>query len=142
MGGDLFRRAEAIRDRSRLLESVRGSGYHDEDRDWRGQPIAPQRNGLPRISQHLVSFFGEYDVVFAAADARQALAALQSWNAANAPKDPYQPGLSGTHRRLLRLIPRLSLRDDLLRLRLDEWNDYLFALYEMGVGLSGAPLEE
>lgn len=146
MSQDLIRRADAVRARNKLLESVPGSGYHDDDRDHvhAHRHAAPQRNGLPRISDHIVPFYdhqGE-DVVFAGEDATRALQALHSWRKKYAKLDP--SGLTGTERKLLlRIIPRAVISPTgMLAFRLDIWNDVLYALQAEGVGLSGLPLEE
>lgn len=143
---DLIRRADAIRAKARLLESIPGSGLHDNDRNP-ARPdlfLAPQRNGLPKQSEHLV-FFADYlgeEFVFAGRDADLCAAVLADWRAKAAKLDPLT--LTGTERKLLaRILPRLApLPDGTLRVRTDWWNDVLFALYAEGAGVSGAPIEE
>lgn len=150
MSAELVRRADAIREQAKLLESVPGSGLHDSDRNPARSDLflAPQKNGLPRKSEHLVFFTdspGE-EIVFAGTDAERAAAALRAWAKKIAKLDPVS--LTGTERKLLtRIVPRLATTTagdgvPLLRVRLDQWNDVLFALYAEGAGLSGAPLEE
>jgi hypothetical protein len=146
MSADLERRANALRAKAALLESVPGSGLHDSDRNP-ARPdlyLAPQRNGLPRASEAVV-YFTDYpgeEVLFAPGDAARALDALRAWEAAAKKLDPM--GLTGTERKLLtRILPRLAAgADGLLRVRLDQWNDVIHALHERGVGLAGLPLEE
>lgn len=144
MSDELIARAEAVRARYRVLESCPGSGYHDDDRNV-ARPErfqAPQRNGLPRASDHLVAFFdhaGE-EVLFAGPDATRAWDALQAWFWKARQQDPLN--LSGTERKLLgRIVPRLQLHDGLLAVRLDQWNDVLAALHSEGMGISGQHLE-
>lgn len=149
-GAQLVERANAIRAKAKLLESVKGSGLHDDDRNPARSDLylAPQRNGLPRQSEHVV-FFSDFpgeEVIFAGEDAKRAAAALAAWRAKTEKIDPMQ--LTGSERKLLvRILPRLVLAPGeggipLLRVRLDTWNDVLMALYAEGVGLSGAVLEE
>lgn len=155
MSRDLVARSEAVRARNKLLESVAGSGFHDNDRDWRGRPVAPHRNGLPRISDHLVPFYGEYDVVFAGKDAGRALAALRAYQGKLAEAyrqavDSQDFGIvqnfTGTDYKLMRIVPKMAVVESdgvpTLTVRLLEWNDILHALYAEGIGLSGAPLED
>lgn len=149
-GAELVRRANAIRERAKLLESVKGSGFHDEDRNPARTDLylAPQKNGLPRCSEHVVFFsdFAGEEVLFAGTDADRAGKALAEWERKARKLDPLS--LTGTERKLLtRILPRLRavLADDsvpVLCVRLDTWNDVLHALYAEGLGLSGAPLEE
>jgi len=145
----LITRADALRAKYKLLESVPGSGYHDNDRNL-ARPdlfLAPQKNGLSRASERVV-FFADYpgeEVLFVGEDARRALAAIQSWEKKARKID--QLSLTGTERKLLtRIVPRLAIEPldnhELLCVRLDQWNDVLHALYAEGLGLSGLPLEE
>ncbi len=149
-GAGLVGRANAIRARAKVLEGVKGSGFHDDDRNPARTDLylAPQRNGLPRCSEHVVFFSdsaGE-EVLFAGADADRAGTALAEWERKARKLDPL--ALTGTERKLLtRILPRLKreIAADsvpVLRVRLDTWNDVLHALYAEGLGLSGAPLEE
>ena len=149
MSVELIARANAVRTQARMLEGVRGSGYHDEDRNS-ARPdlfLAPQRNGLPRASEHVVFFtdFSGEEVVFVGPDATRAMAALRAWEAKAKKRDSLN--LTGSERKLLsRILPKLVLDTSadpaMLYVRLDSWNDVLFALYAEGVGLSGLPLEE
>lgn len=138
MSQELVRRAEALRTRGKILQTIPGSGFHDSDRG------SPQREGLSRAGEHLVPFWGEWDVVFAGDDAAKALAALQAHHVKLQGLDPII--LTGTERKLLRAVPKQKLTKaedgtDLLVLRLAEWNDFLEALYAQGAGLTGATLE-
>ncbi len=47
--------------------------------------------------------------------------------------------LTGQEVKLVRTIPRLVIVNDLLTIWLDQWNDILHALYEQGIGITGAP---
>lgn len=143
---DLISRANAIRERARTLEAVPGSGLHDTDRNPTRPEMfaAPQKNGLPRQSEHLVFFLdlaGE-EMLFAGPDADRALTALKAWEVRTKRQDPLT--LTGTERKLLaRVLPRLApAADGTLRVRADSWNDVLHALYAEGLGVSGAPLDE
>lgn len=147
MSQELLKRADEIRAKNKVLEGVKGSGFHDDDRNVARPEMfaAPQRNGLPRIGDHLVPFF-DYDnmeqVIFVGPDAEKAMAALKTWY--DRPKGDVV-SLPGTDRKLmLKVIPRLKLEtvDGLPRLTiwLCDWNDVLQALYAEGIGLSGAPL--
>jgi hypothetical protein len=144
---ELLRRANAIRDRNRVLESVPGSGYHDNDKDHLGRFCAPQRRGLPRISDHIVPFYGERDVHFVGPDADRAMAALQKWLESHKTTDAAVfSSYTGTDRKLLTFISNITVSnvDGFPRLVIwkDAWNDLLHALHSHGIGLSGAPLED
>ncbi len=146
MSEELLRRANAIRARNKVLESVPGSGYHDNDKDHLGRFCAPQRRGLPLTSDHLVPFYSEREVHFVGPDAERAMAALQTWYDAHKTTDAAVfSSYTGTDRKLLTVILKMAVRefDGLPRLILwkDEWNDFLHALLSQGIGLSGAPLE-
>lgn len=145
MPSDLAARADALRAKYKTLESVRGSGHHDDDRNPT-QPhlfLAPQRNGLPRASEHVVGFFDYADetVTFPPADAGRVLAVLAAWVKKAAKAD--LASLPGTERKLvLTITPRLAAgADGRLVVRLSVWNDVLYALQAEGMGVSGAPIE-
>ncbi len=159
MSAALQKRADTIRAHFKMLEGVKGSGHHDDDRNPANPNLfaAPQKNGLPRASDHLVPFFDHYDleqVTFAGTDATRALAALQAHHAKIEAKlkaaekqgqDPWS-AIVGTERKLRHLVPKLSLETvgggSVLKLWLCDWNDYIAALYAEGLGLSGANLVE
>jgi hypothetical protein len=136
----LVARAEAIRARGKVLESVPGSGYHVNDRDHTGTKyLAPQRNGFNGPGENLVPFLGERDVIFAGSDAPKALAAIRAWAAKYEVLSPHQ--MTGTQQKMIyAIIPRLAVKDELLTIWLSDWNDVLEALTSQGVGLSGADL--
>ncbi len=146
MSQELLQRANAIRARNKVLESVPGSGYHDNDKDHLGRVCAPQLRGLPLISDHIVPFYGTREVHFVGPDAERAMAAFRTWYDRHKTTDAAVfSSYTGTDRKLLTVIPKLAVHevDGLPRLTLwkDEWNDFLHALYSQGIGLSGAPLE-
>lgn len=134
----LVKRADAIRARNKLMETIPGSGMHDKDAG------SPQNSGLSRGGEHVVPFF-DYDdgecVHFAGQDAMKVMDALGAWLAK--PKGDIS-SLPGTDRKLvLRIIPRLG-KDSLdnpywMCVPLNVWNDVLYALHAEGVGLTGAP---
>jgi len=100
---------------------------------------------LPPITEHIVPFVGEREVKFVGPCAEKALAALKSWNEAFGPKSPEDwQHMTGSHRKLCSCIPQLTIEPvdgvPTLKLWKDTWNDYILALYQMGVGLSGLPL--
>jgi hypothetical protein len=147
---DLLKRAEAHKAHNRKLEQTPGSGHHDRDTDPtnRARLIAPQHNGLPPVSAHLIAYFDhEYDeaVYMVGPDAPAALDALQVWCKKNTPKNVHDP-MPGTHRKILKHVPRLQVetRDGVpvLKMWLSEWNDFLYALEAMGLGVTGAPFEK
>jgi hypothetical protein len=156
MSAELAKRADELRAKYKVLEGIPGTGHHDNDRNPARADLfaAPQKapdpnrpgHTLPRASEHLVPFYdhdGEEAVHFVGADAEAAHKALSGWAARYKGKDP--SGLPGTERKLiLRIVPRLAVgaADGLPRLtvRLADWNDVVYALYQMGVGLSGQPL--
>jgi hypothetical protein len=111
---ELFARAEAIRARSKTLESVPGSGYHDDDEDHKGRLFTSQnrpdesRPGkkLPRASEHPVPFYGERTVEVVDPDAEKARAALDAYYEGKKTGDAALFSYTGTERNLLTLIPR------------------------------------
>ncbi len=150
MSADLVKRANAVRAEFKKLESVAGSGYHDNDRNPARNDLflAPQKNGLPRASESLVAFFDHDDmetVEFVGPDAQKADAALKNWLQKNSKGDP--SNRPGTERKLiLRTLPRLKLEQvdgqPRLSIWLTDWNDVLYALQAEGVAVAGLPLEE
>jgi len=148
----LVARSDKIKARNAILESVPGSGYHDEDRDFRGQWCSPQRRHLPggqdygaqplpRISEHAVPFYAERRIVFAGDCAERVLAALLAWHAAHRTTDIGRlMAYTGTQRKLLTIFPTLAIEDGVLVIWRDIWNDVLYALDAQGIGLTGAPL--
>jgi hypothetical protein len=139
-------RVTALRERALILESVPGSGYHDDDHDFihPGKFRCPQKNGWPRFSDNLVSFFGEDAIVFIGDHAHSAFAALVAWHADNRNREPWDLATNGTELKMVRYIPKLAIAYDssvpVLSLRRDRWNDYLYVLHKMKVGLTGTPL--
>lgn len=148
MSKELIARADAVRAKHKLLESMPGTGFHDNDRNPSRPEVfaAPHKNGLPRASEHLVPFFDHHDdevVHFVGDDADKATSALNSWLKKNHKADV--SSMPGTERKLvLKIIPRLlaSVRTPgLLTIRLSDWNDVLHALYAEGIGLSGLSVD-
>ena len=117
---DLSERAEAIRARNRILESVPGSGFHDNDRDAHNRLAAPHRRHevggmaegsapLPRISEHLVAFMGRRTATFAGADAERALEGLRGY--VRGLDGMRHRDLTGTQQKLLDEVPPLEIED-------------------------------
>ena len=147
----LAERAEQLRMRNRILESVPGSGYHDNDRDAHNRLAAPHmqhlpggmaegQRPLPRISARLVVFDSRRQFTLVGDDAVKALKALHTYHARIAAIRIAD--LKGTEIKLLEEIPQLAIQDDRLVLWRDTWNDYLHAFDEEGVGVSCLPMEE
>ena len=153
---DLLARAAALIERNKVLQSVPGSGYHDTDVDFHGKLVAPHMRhlpggqepgaqSLPPISDHVIAFFGERSVVFVGPCAERVLAALRAYRDKYSAmlmdfvegRSGYQ--LKGTEYKLVREIPKLIIKDGELTLWLDTWNDFLHALYEQDIGITGAP---
>lgn len=143
-------RAKAMKERNKLMESVPGSGFHDNDRDAYGKLAAPHMRHLPggmmdggrplpRISDHAIAFMDRRDVKFSGPCAEQVLKALKSYRERYA-KAPASE-LTGTTIKLVGLIPTLGIKDDQLLIFREDWNDVLHALDETGVGVSCAPME-
>lgn len=134
--------AEEVRARNRLLATIPGSGHHPSDVDWRGRPRAPQLNGLPAAADHVLHFHDDERHVFIDRDADRVLDALREYHRQLAAhvNDNAAADLTGTQRNLYKLIPRLKVRDGVLELPAGRWNDYLEAIYQMGIGLTGVDL--
>jgi hypothetical protein len=170
MSKKLVKRADDLRAKYKSLEVVKGSGYHDDDRNPTRPELflSPQRAGYragdpppaawpPRMSEHLVGFYDHHDfeqVHFAGPDADKALAALKAFHAKIEAKmkeaertgqDAYA-SLTGTERKLRHLIPRLAIETEdgvkVLSLWLSDWNDHLHALQSENIGVTGLPLVE
>jgi hypothetical protein len=142
-------RAKATRERSKLLESLAGTELHDNARDHLGRLSAPQsrhlpggqRPGdppLPRQSDHLVAFRDARDFHFAASDADRVLAGLSAYHARY--RDLKPRDLTGSQNKLVEIIPRHQVEGGALSVWAQDWNDILHALFEMGLGVSIAPL--
>jgi hypothetical protein len=147
----LAERAEAVRARNKILESVPGSGFHDNDRDAHNRLAAPHMQHLPggmaegqpplpRISTNLVAFDDRRQFILAGEDAVKALAALQTYHERIAQIRINL--LTGSQAKLREEIPCLEIEDGKLVLWRDTWNDYLHAFDEQGVGISCLPLKE
>jgi hypothetical protein len=149
MSKTLAERANEIRTKFTTLESIKGTGYHDDDRDQLNPSrfLAPQKNGMTKASESLVPFFDHRDdetVQFAGEDADKALSALKTWQDRYAKSDVTT--LPGTQRKLLlKIIPKLAVTkiegEARLTIKLSEWNDVLFALQAEGISLSGASVD-
>lgn len=147
MSAKLLKRANDHRAHFKNLEGVKGSGFHDDDRNPARNDLflAPQKNGEVRMSERLVHFTDheEEDQCFVGPDAEKAFAALQAWRKKC---DGSNPNLPGTDRKLFhKIIPKLAIEnvDGVPRLCvwLCDWNDVVHALHAEGVGLLGLPLE-
>ena len=151
----LCERAAELRMRHKVLETVPGSGFHDNDRDAHNRLAAPHRRHLvggmsegskplPRLSDHLICFDGDRELIFAGQDAVKAQTCLTQYLQELRGRNLLD--LSGSERRMLIEIPKMlfieSVKPPLLRLWHDTWNDYLFAFEAQGVGISCLPLEE
>ena len=145
MSKEMLRQADEIRARFAVMESVPGSGYHDNDRNPTKNDIkiAPQANGYNKASLNLVPFVGEYEVVFVGEDADKALEILRKWVATRL--DP-ETGLTQKEAKMRAAINKLHVRDVVevprLILRKPLWNDYMWILDTMGQGLSSLPFTE
>lgn len=144
----LDERAESVRARNRVLESVPGSGFHDNDRDVHGKLAAPHMRHmpggmndgslpLPRISEHVVAFMDERDIHFSGPDASRVLDALTAFRAKLATRRIVD--LEGTEAKMMDVIPRLAIKDGVLSVWREDWNDILFSLDAQQVGVSCAP---
>jgi hypothetical protein len=157
MSLQLEQRRQELITRHKILESVPGSGFHDEDK-FNGKWAAPQsqhRSGgpregsipLPRISEHAIAFYRERDVVFVGPDVPKVLGALNTWLEDHTPKNSVQiANLTGTDKKLLVEIPKLepNVVDGIETLTVwrDIFNDVVEALYSRGIGLSGQPYDD
>jgi hypothetical protein len=148
---DMLERVAKVKARNAILETVPKSGYHENDRDCRGNFCAPQHrfnpirpdgvSKLPRLSVHIVPFWDTRTVVFVGTCAARALGALRDYYTYLASLADLDTGVD---RKLVKAIPDLKLVDvegvERLTIFKDEWNDYLYALQWMGVGLTGIPM--
>lgn len=120
MSKEHLSRAAKIRELNTIKATVPGSGFRAND---------------------LVVFHGDDDVRFIGPCADAALEAFRSHYAKLQASPP--DAVTGTQRKLLRLIPKLAVTTadgvQTLTLRLGEWNAYLEALYAEGVFVTGAP---
>ncbi len=138
MHEELVSRSDALKQRFAVLRTIRGSGHHDEDRNP-AKPerfLAPQKNGLPPASDHIVCFRDDLNerMVFVGQDAKAVFGALQEWYDAN--RHINLSSATGTHRKLfLDIIPRLTMKDGVVEIRHSVWNDVLSVLDEAKVGL-------
>lgn len=147
---DLTARADDLRACFKRLEGIRGTGYHDEDRDLTQQhlgpharKVAPQANGLSRCSEQPVAFtdFEEEQVFFAGEDADKVMALLTEFHAKYKSMD--MTNAPGTIRKLiLKIIPKLKVNDGLLMIWLCDWNDVLWLLENSKVGILGRAFVE
>lgn len=147
----LQERADAVRARNKILESVPGSGFHDNDRDWSNRLAAPHRRhqvggmtegkpALPRISEHVVCFNSRYQITFAGTDAVEVLEAFQLFRTKTMAHKKYSL-MTGTELKMVEEIAEMQIdADGNLTLDRATWNDYLYVWDEMGIGISCAPL--
>jgi hypothetical protein len=142
-------RAAAVKARNKVLESVPGSGFHDNDRDAYGKLAAPHMRHLPggmgdgdrplpRISAHAVAFMGKRDIIFNGPCAQQVLDALHRYHAKYSKLSPRD--LTGTEIKMVDVISTYTIEDDRLLVYREDWNDVLHALDESGVGVSCVPM--
>lgn len=155
----LLSRADKVRAQFREWEThkqpdgTRGYGYHDTDvdlsqkhQDHRLQrKVAPQMNGLPKASESAVYFHDHEDleqIHFVGPDADRVFKALQAW--LGKPKGKLH-SMTGTLLKLTtEIVPKMKLENHdgtpWLTFWLCDWNDVVYALNEMKVGICGAPL--
>lgn len=147
MSKEWLKRIDEVRQRARILESVPGSGFHDNDRNSiTGEYCSPQRKGKCRLSENPVAFHDERDVHFIGEDAERVAKAIEEYakKIAALPMD----SLEGSQRQILARVKARRLRihevDGAPRLTLwmQEWNDWLYAIEECGIGITGLPANE
>lgn len=141
----LSARANALRDRYKVLEGVPGSGYHDNDRNLARTDLflAPQKNGLQKCSEQLV-FFTDFDdeiVYFVGDDADKAMDLIQKWFE-SAKKEDIASAPGTTRKLFLKTVPKLSVKDGVLAIWLCDWNDVASIFEEAKVGFMGLPFNE
>lgn len=146
MSKDLLRRCEAHKAQNKETENTKGTGFHNQDTDPtnRSRLLAPQHNGLPALSEHLIFYHCDEDIRFVGPDATAAMGALQKWFNFNKDRKPFE--MTGTEQKLVySYIPKLRLQDvdgvATLVINRGWWNDILHVLYLERLGVCGAPLE-
>lgn len=145
---ELLKRAENIRAYWRKLESVKGSGYHDNDgavdKSWQ---VAPQNKGEPRRSTNAVLFRDRFGFVAFGIDATRLFESLQGYASKLKEQivtDPF--ALTLRQQKQYQYIGQLGLEafegQPKLLLPRDEWDDLLGALYMEVVGVSILPMKD
>lgn len=145
MTAELACRADAIRARFRLLEGVRGSGWHDDDRNPTvpEKYLAPQRNGRSLASDNIVYFDDEFSIVIAGNDVQRVLLATSAHREALIAMG--WENLSVDQLRVVKRIPSFKASSNgdnvpLLVVPRQLWNLLLQVLEAQCIGVSGAPL--
>ena len=162
---ELRQRAAKMRAQNAFLVSMKGSGHHPDDKDFRNQLCAPQCQHLPLgqnpgadrrppISEHLIAFYDRRDVIFLSGhtdpylegDAERVIRAVKEFAAPILQRITADPmavaELTGQARKICYdVLPRLAVEDGVLRIWRQDWNDVLEVFDRMVIGTTGAPLK-
>lgn len=148
-------RANQVRARNKVLESVPGSGFHDNDRDAHNRLCAPHTRHLPggcaegqqpigRISNNIVAFIDDRGrkMRFFGEDARIVKNLVEEYIAKLADRSPLT--YTGTERKLADEAFHIIVNPETgeLEIWMDTWNDFLHIFDTSGVGVSSLPIKE
>lgn len=148
-------RANEVRSRNKILESVPGSGFHDNDRDAHNRLCSPQSRHLPggcaegqpplhRISLNVVAFVDERGrkIRFFGDDAIRVKEAIDDYMAALASRSPMT--YTGTERKLSAEAIHVVVNPQTgeLEIWMDTWNDFLHVFDSRFLGVSCLPHDE
>lgn len=150
-----IKRADEVRTRNKVLESVPGSGFHDNDRDAHNRLCAPQTRHLPggcaegqpplrRISMNVVAFVDDKGrkIRFFGNDAIQVKQAIDDYLADLALRSPMS--YTGTERKLTAEAIHVVVNPltGELEIWMDTWNDFLHIFDSCSLGVSCLPHDE
>ena len=152
MSSELVKRAEAKREWFRIRESVKGSGWHSDDKvaDQPAMFRAPQSRGLPLCSSSLVYFSDTWTFRFVGDDVAKFLAARD--HCCDDIKDHWNRGIFptewlGNDKDVLTWLPSLTSTIDpdgtpIIIIQKQLFNIVLWVLEKEKVGITGCPLVE
>jgi hypothetical protein len=131
----LLKRRQAVLDRLLVLESVPGSGCHDND------PLGPVKKGEPRHSDRPVLVHDEHESYFAGEDAARCAAVLAAYH-----EREYPLLTRETEPQLYRAVKAAGAVErfegsDVLRVPRLLVNDVIYALRAEGVPVTGTGLK-
>jgi len=139
----LLERADKIKDWNKAKCKQKDSGFHDTDVGT-GKPRSPQNRGLPAIRDHVVAFHGRWEHTLVGDCATRVLTALTKYAADKLAALADLATDSDTRLAIINAknYSEKGLTGSNLVIRNAEWNSVVFALNEIGIGVTVADEKE
>jgi len=132
-------RAAAVKDQLKALAADPESGFHPSCKGKNGGPIAPEHQGKPAITTHVVVFPENGRTHTLAGDcAKRVSAAMTAWLAK--PRRPLDEARAFNQIDAIKHTVAANTTPDKFVVQSGDWNAVLDALAEMGIGVTQADI--